>query len=69
MHTTIRGYEFVEVTADDGKLARAMSFITEGLERGQFNPQIARAFAFEDIVEATRYLGSNAQFGKIVVKL
>ncbi len=68
-HTTIRGYEFIEVTADDEKLARAKSFITEGLERGQFNPQIARVFAFEEIVEATRYLESNAQFGKIVVNL
>jgi NADPH:quinone reductase-like Zn-dependent oxidoreductase len=68
-HTTIRGYEFIEVTADDEKLTRAKAFITEGLSNGKFSPQIARVFPFEEIVEATRYLESNAQFGKIVVKL
>jgi NADPH:quinone reductase-like Zn-dependent oxidoreductase len=68
-HTTIRGYEFIEVTADDEKLARAKAFITEGLSAGKFSPQIARVFPFDEIVEATRFLESDAQFGKIVVKL
>ncbi len=68
-HTTIRGYEFIEVTADDEKLARAKAFITEGLGNGKFSPQIAKVFPFEEIADATRYLESNAQFGKIVVKL
>jgi NADPH:quinone reductase-like Zn-dependent oxidoreductase len=68
-HTTIRGYEFIEVTANDEKLARAKAFITEGLSAGKFSPQIAKTFPFDEIVEATRFLESNAQFGKIVVKL
>lgn len=68
-HTTIRGYEFIEVTSDDAKLERAKAFIVEGLRAGHFRPQIAKTFAFEDIVEATRYLESNAQFGKVVVNL
>ena len=68
-HTTIRGYEFIEVTADDEKLARAKAFISEGLSAGKLNPQIAKVFPFDEIVEATRFLESNAQFGKIVVKL
>jgi len=68
-HTTIRGYEFIEVTADDEKLARAKGFITEGLSAGKLSPQIAKVFPFDEIVEATRFLESNAQFGKIVVKL
>ncbi|RJU09886.1 alcohol dehydrogenase [Xanthomonas campestris] len=68
-HTTIRGYEFIEVTADDEKIARAKAFITEGLSAGTFKPQIAKVFPFDEIVEATRFLESNAQFGKIVVKL
>ena len=68
-HTTIRGYEFIEVTDDDEKLARAKAFITEGLSAGKFSPQIAKVFPFDEIVEATRFLESNAQFGKIVVKL
>jgi len=68
-HTTIRGYEFIEVTADDEKLARAKAFITDGLAKGVFSPQIAKVFPFEEIVEATRFLESNTQFGKIVVTL
>ena len=68
-HTTIRGYEFIEVTTDDEKLARAKAFITEGLSAGKFSPQIAKIFPFDEIVEATRFLESNAQFGKIVVTL
>lgn len=66
-HTTIRGYEFIEVTSNDEKLARAKAFITEGLAAGHFKAQIAQTFPFEQIVEATRFLESNAQFGKIVV--
>ncbi|MCS3507185.1 zinc-dependent alcohol dehydrogenase family protein [Achromobacter sp. JUb104] len=68
-HTTIRGYEFIEVTSDDSKLARAKAFITEGMSAGHFNAQIARTFKFEDAVDAYRYLESNSQFGKIVLTL
>lgn len=68
-HTTIRGYEFIEVTADDEKLARAKKFITEGMAAGKFKAKIAKTFKFEEIVEATRYLESNAQFGKVIVTI
>ncbi|MBB6056208.1 zinc-dependent alcohol dehydrogenase family protein [Tolumonas osonensis] len=68
-HTTIRGYEFIEVTADDEKLARAKQFITKGMASGQFKAKVARVFPFEQIVEATQFLESNAQFGKIIVTI
>ncbi len=68
-HTTIRGYEFIEVTADDEKLARAKKFISEGMESGQFKAKVAKVFPFEQIVEATQFLESNAQFGKIIVTI
>jgi len=32
-------------------------------------PIIAKTFAFEEIVEAHRFMESNAQFGKIIVTL
>jgi NADPH:quinone reductase-like Zn-dependent oxidoreductase len=66
-HTTIRGFEFIEVTSDDAKLERAKAFIIDGLRAGHFRPHIAKTFKLEEIVEAHRYLESNAQFGKIVV--
>jgi len=68
-HTTIRGFEFIEVTADDAKLERAKQFITQGLASGQFKAKIARIFPFEQIVEATQFLESNAQVGKIIVTI
>lgn len=68
-HTTIRGYEFIEVTSDDAKLERAKAFINEGLSAGDFRAQVARTFPFEEVVEAYRYLESDTQFGKIVLTL
>jgi NADPH:quinone reductase-like Zn-dependent oxidoreductase len=68
-HTTIRGYEFIEVTADDEKLSRAKKFISEGMASGQFKAKVAKVFPFEQIVEATQFLESNAQFGKIIVTI
>lgn len=68
-HTTIRGYEFIEVTGDDAKLEHAKAFINEGLRAGHFQAQVARTFAFEEVVEAYRYLESNSQFDKIVLTL
>lgn len=68
-HTTIRGYEFIEVTADDEKLARAKKFITEGMASGKFNAKVTRTFKFEEIIQATQFLESNAQFGKVIVTI
>jgi NADPH:quinone reductase-like Zn-dependent oxidoreductase len=64
---TLRGYLVHEVTADAQQLARAKAFIVDGLASGVLAPVIAKTFAFEQIVEAHRFLESNAQFGKIVV--
>ena len=65
----VRGYEFIEVTGDDVKLERAKAFINEGLSAGHFQAQIARTFAFEEVVTAYRDLEANSQFGKIVLTL
>lgn len=64
---TLRGYLVHEITGDPEKLENAKAFILEGLETGALKPIIDRTFAFDQIVEAHRYLESNEQFGKIVV--
>ena len=46
----------------------AIAFVIEGLSSGALRPVIDRVFELKDIAEAHRYLESNAQFGKIVVK-
>lgn len=66
---TLRGYLVHEVITDPERLCAAKAFVLEGLESGAFCPVIARTFAFEQIVEAHRFLESNEQFGKVVVML
>ncbi|WP_339039589.1 zinc-dependent alcohol dehydrogenase family protein [Bradyrhizobium symbiodeficiens] len=66
---TLRGYLVHEITRDPARLARAKTFILDGLSDGSLKPIIAKTFRFEDIVEAHRFLESNEQFGKIVVTI
>ncbi len=64
---SLRGYTLFEIFADNARREAAIAFITRGLEAGTLKPVIAKTFPFDQIVEAHRYLESNAQFGKIVV--
>lgn len=66
---TLRGYLVHEITADPARLQAAKTFVLRGLESGALKPIIAKTFRFDEIVEAHRYMESNAQFGKIVVTL
>ena len=63
----VRGYTLFEIVGDKARRGAAIAFITKGLEAGTLKPVIAKTFPFDQIVEAHRYLESNAQFGKIVV--
>jgi NADPH:quinone reductase-like Zn-dependent oxidoreductase len=65
----LRGYRVYEVLDDPVRLQDAKEFIFTGLADGSLRPLIARSFAFDEIVEAYRYLESNQQFGKVVVTL
>lgn len=66
---TLRGYLVHEIVENAAKLDAAKRAILDGVARGVFTPVIAKSFAFDDIVEAYRYLESNDQFGKVVVTL
>lgn len=66
-HLTLRGYELFEITTDSEKMARAKSFIIEGLRAGKLKPVIDKTFPFEEIADAHRYMEANGQVGKIVV--
>ncbi|NUR58813.1 MAG: zinc-dependent alcohol dehydrogenase family protein [Catenulispora sp.] len=63
----IRSFTMLEITGEPARLRRATAFIGAGLRTGAFDPVVDRVFALDDIVEAHRYLESNAQVGKIVV--
>ena len=66
---TLRGYTLFEIVRDPGKLARGKQYIYDGLKSGTLKPHIDRTFSLIAIVEAHRYMESNRQKGKIVVKV
>ena len=66
---TIRGYTLFEISQDPALFAAGKAYVLEGLARGTLKPVIARRFPFAEIVQAHRFLESNAQIGKIVVEI
>lgn len=64
---TIRGYQLFEITKDPARLEAAKRFVVEGLASGALKPLIAKTFKLDEIVDAYRFMESNAQVGKIVV--
>jgi NADPH:quinone reductase-like Zn-dependent oxidoreductase len=65
---TIRAYTIAEVPADP-IFEEAKRYVFERLVSGAFRPVIGRTFDFEDISEAHRFMESNNQIGKIVVRV
>lgn len=65
----IKGWAILDTLFDAERLAAAVEFITRGLGEGKLAPSIDRVFAFDDIVEAHRYLETGDQVGKLVVKV
>lgn len=68
-HLTVRGYELFEITTVPEKLAKAKKFVFDGLAGAQLRPEIDKIFAFDEIVQAHKYMESNTQMGKILVKI
>ncbi|MEZ2133043.1 MULTISPECIES: zinc-dependent alcohol dehydrogenase family protein [unclassified Sinorhizobium] len=66
---TLKGYLYTEIVSEDAVLERAKMFIREGLQSGALDPLISRIFSFDQIQEATHFLESNEQIGKVVVTL
>jgi NADPH:quinone reductase-like Zn-dependent oxidoreductase len=64
---TVRGFAANELLADPVQRKSAIHYVLVGLASGKLRPVIDRSFPLSEIVEAHRYLESNAQLGKIVV--
>jgi NADPH:quinone reductase-like Zn-dependent oxidoreductase len=62
------GYTFNELR-DTPHWEAMKRYIFEHLADGSFKPAISRIFPFSETVEAYRYLESNEQIGKVVIKL
>jgi NADPH:quinone reductase-like Zn-dependent oxidoreductase len=65
----VRGYTMFEITRIPEKMAAAKKYIYDRLADGRFRPKIAKTFPFTQSAEAYKYLESNAQIGKVVVKV
>jgi NADPH:quinone reductase-like Zn-dependent oxidoreductase len=62
-------FVFPNVTRNDQRLAAMKQFVNDGISSGSLVPAIARTFAFDEIVQAHRFLESGNQVGKIVVTI
>ncbi len=56
-----------EIAQNPEALERTKRFVIHGLADGSLSPIVAKTFSLEQIVEAHRYLESNAQVGKVIV--
>ncbi len=66
---SMRAYSVREITTKPERLAPAKQYVYDRLADGRFVPKIAKTFAYKDTVEAYRYLESNAQVGKVVIRV
>jgi NADPH:quinone reductase-like Zn-dependent oxidoreductase len=70
-HLTIKAYTLFEVVSNPNEFPeeflKAKRYVLDHLANGDFRPTIGKMFSLSDIVEAHRYMESNAQIGKIVV--
>lgn len=66
---TVRGYTLSQITSIPEKLERAREYVWAGLKKGTLKPVIDRVFTFAELAESQRYMESNQQNGKIVVRL
>jgi NADPH:quinone reductase len=66
---TMYRYMSFEHTLDDAAVRRMAAFLRAGVRSGVIAPIIDRVFAFDDIIDAHRYLEDGQQLGKVVVTL
>jgi NADPH:quinone reductase-like Zn-dependent oxidoreductase len=66
---TMRGYTLLEINQNPVRFEAGQRYVLDRLTSGQLKPVIARIFPFTEIVEAHRFMESNAQVGKIVVQV
>ncbi|MEX3859832.1 NADPH:quinone reductase-like Zn-dependent oxidoreductase [Paraburkholderia youngii] len=64
---SVKAHNIWLTSGDPTRRKAAVEFVLKGLGSGSLKPVIDRTFAFDEIVDAHRYLETNGQFGKIVV--
>ncbi len=62
-------YSMFNHVGDPGARSRGWAFVRDAIASGSLRPHVDRIFLFDEIVDAYRYMESNAQAGKIVVRV
>ncbi len=58
-----------EVISDPPAFRKAKQYVFDHVASGDFKPRTDKTFPLSKIVEAHRYMESNAQIGKIIVSV
>lgn len=66
---SVRAYTLIEIRRDPEMLKTAKQYVFDRLADGRFRPKIAKIFPFEQSADAYRYMQSNEQVGKIIIRL
>ncbi len=65
----VQGYTLFHLNRNQEMLSRAKQYVYDGLKKGSLKPVIDKVFDFADIAESHRYMESNQQNGKIIVRV
>jgi len=65
----VRAYSLTELRREPELLKTAKQYVYDRLADGRFRPKIAKIFPFAQSADAYRYMQSNEQVGKIVIRL
>ena len=66
---TVQAFTIFPLTMNPITRAEAEAYVYRHLENGDFKPLIDKCFQLSEIVEAHRYMETNQQVGKIVVRV
>ena len=66
---TVQAFTIFPLTMNPITRAEAEAYVYRHLENGDFKPLIDKCFQLTEIVEAHRYMETNQQVGKIVVRV
>lgn len=68
-HTTLHAYSLFNHVMSENSLEEGKNYVLERIQKGHLKPIVDKVFEFKDTIEAYKYMLSNKQKGKIVVKL
>lgn len=66
---SVRAYTLIELRREPELLKTAKQYVYDRLADGRFRPKIAKIFPFDQSADAYRYMQSNQQVGKIIIRL